>query len=116
MIKNPTTRKDPRLRDYQRDGVEFVRRSKMGVILFWDMRTGKTRTSLLAPKQFRRMVIVAPKVTEGVWIDECQEVYDGQMPYVVRGRSRYDLPTDEPIQSIIHSISNTPKVDTAAIV
>ena len=97
MIKNPPTRKDPRLRDYQKRGVDFVRRSRTGSILFWDMRTGKTRTALIAPKQFRRMVIVAPKVTEGVWSDECAEVYDGQRPVVVNGRSRYDLPNDAPI-------------------
>lgn len=102
-IRNNKARLERHLREYQRDGVEFIRRAPMGAILFWDMRTGKTRTALLAPKSFRRIVIVAPKVTQGVWVEESKEVL-GLEPYVIEGRAYADLPEDEHVFWINYEI------------
>lgn len=96
-FKNPVAHKDDRLRPYQQQGVRFIRRSQDGAILYWDMGTGKTRTALLCMRRFRRMVIVAPKVTQGVWAEEVQAVYGGHEMLALSGREYEDLPEDEPI-------------------
>lgn len=105
MITNPPANRDKRLRPYQQEGVQFLRRARGGGILYWDMRTGKTRTALCAPKKFKRMVIVAPKVTEGVWVEECKTIY-GREPVVVEGREFGEIP-DEPIIWMNYEIVST---------
>lgn len=90
MISNPKAMADTRLRPYQQEGAEFVR-THDGAILYWDMGTGKTRAGLLGARKFERIVIVAPKVTEGVWRTECQTIY-GFEPTVLAGTKYEDLP------------------------
>ncbi len=80
----------PDLRPYQKIAANFAR-SREGSLLALSMGVGKTRTSLFASKidpAKGHLVIVAPKVTFGVWSREIKLVYGPDVsPVLVRGRS-----------------------------
>ncbi len=83
------------LRPYQLTGATFVR-ERDGAILAWEMGVGKSRTALYAthnPSPFG--VIVAPKVTWGVWEKEVRLVYGPDVPiHHVRGRAVSNEPRE----------------------
>jgi len=94
VITNPKAMADTRLRPHQREGVAFARHNPDGAVFYWYMGAGKTRAGLLVPQKFDLIVIVAPKVTQGVWAAEVEKVYPGQVMHVLRGRDVEDLPPD----------------------
>lgn len=84
------------LRPYQIDAARFSR-ERDGSILAMAMGTGKTRTSLYATKRQSPFcgLVVAPKVTFGVWQKEIALVYGPDFPvYVLRGRQGSGDPND----------------------
>lgn len=57
---------DERLRPYQNMGVELVK-DKGSFGLLWQQRTGKTPASVIAVKEYKKVIIIVPAGLELVW-------------------------------------------------
>jgi hypothetical protein len=77
------------LRYYQSNGVRYLRKN-MGGCLFWEMRLGKTITSIRYLSQVaRRILIVGPYSVFAGWLSELEN----KSVYVIEGvtRARFDM-------------------------
>lgn len=72
-----TTSNNELLRPYQEQGVEWIQKRLPEIkacCLLWPMRTGKTRTTCIATKQYKKAIILSLSGQENNWISTYKEI------------------------------------------
>ncbi|RTK96601.1 MAG: DEAD/DEAH box helicase [Neisseriaceae bacterium] len=82
---------DPRLRGYQREGVAYLR-ARQRAMLADEMGIGKTLQALSAAPHGAPLLVIAPALAKGVWVQQAREWGLERRCYILSGRGSFRWP------------------------